>query len=313
VSHGERGGRVVRSPLVWTPRAPIVATALAVLTACHGPRVGPPLEGGGGAGGVVDCDTYCDQAMACGQDCRPACEVSRAICGAEWDAALACGAGKAQCDADWGLPSGAPGCEPEFQAALTCAPHGTCATEDSFELCHGCCAAFEPSGGVEWQDLFRDCVCESCGTECGSQYCGTEAGSPLECESCAAAYCSESVSGSCLASPTCRSYELCVGGCPRDDSSHCSSAPSLAACEDCCVLDFSEGARRYDEVLTSCACVDCADACLDSEICEGFDTTKPACSSCLDATCGPLLVDTCGSEPACSSYMLCLDACSAAR
>jgi hypothetical protein len=235
--------------------------------------------------------------------------VSRALCPNEWTAAFECNPENARCDPDWGTPISSEGCDAEFAEALACTSAGACAVEDSFELCHGCCASFTDPGGMEWQGVFRDCVCERCPTECGDSYCGAESGSAIECESCASSFCADEVTRICRSSDACRRYDSCVSGCPLDASSHRSEESSREACDACCVMDFSAGAARYDELLADCACNTCSIECLDSDVCEGFDITKPICQSCLDSICSDMLVQTCGSEPACSSFMVCRSSC----
>jgi hypothetical protein len=109
----------------------------------------------------------------------------------------------------------------------------------------------------------------------------------------------------------------------------CSSAPTRAKCQDCCVAEHKEGAKTFDTALVACGCTDgvCATDCATTACATPPTAPDALCKACLaasvkapgdagtadapgpDGKCHDPVVSACSGDPRCVAYVSCLGTC----
>lgn len=109
----------------------------------------------------------------------------------------------------------------------------------------------------------------------------------------------------------------------------CSSEPTKAKCQECCVAEHKEGSKTFDAALIACACTDgvCKTECATTACASPATAPDAACKACLgasvkspgdagspdaagpDGKCVGPVTSACSSDAKCVAYVTCLQSC----
>ncbi len=91
----------------------------------------------------------------------------------------------------------------------------------------------------------------------------------------------------------------------------CGSHPGRAACSECCVTKYTDGAGAYLFFVNECMCVKerCADACATNFCSPDLKDPDVACNNCLstkNSECAPLVGSQCTADADCAAFDKCM-------